>query len=240
MKKLLSVFSTLMLFGILSLSPLLSFTQSESHPGKWSAGLHFAPEYSYRSLQSGSVGSNIVAYRDNFEIPSFGFTTGASFLYKLNRRISVETGLKFSDKHYSSTYRDIIFEVDEGIKKFKSSSHFYYLSIPMKGTYNVYSGKIKVYVAAAVYCDLFLVAKTVSFLKYDDGHVKKSSSRMKYDFSLFNMSGSIGAGIDLPVNDRISIRVEPNYRKSFFPVLDAPIEEFEYSFGLDSGVIYHL
>ncbi|MBK7029879.1 MAG: outer membrane beta-barrel protein [Bacteroidales bacterium] len=154
MDKLLNGFNLRNLLAILSLFPFLSFAQTEPSQGKWSVGLHFAPEYSYRSLQSENDWYGMVAYRDKIEIPSFGFTTGASVLYKLNRRISVETGLKFSDKHYSSTYRDIIFEVDEGLRKFKSSSHFYYLSIPMKGTYNVYSGKIKVYVAAAVYCDL--------------------------------------------------------------------------------------
>ncbi|MBK7173975.1 MAG: outer membrane beta-barrel protein [Bacteroidales bacterium] len=240
MNKLLNVFSFRILLALLSLFPLFSFAQSESGFGKWSAGLRFAPEYAYRSLHATDGWNGMADYRDNMEIPSFGYTTGACILYKVNDKLSFESGLNFSDRHYSSTYRDIIFEVDEGIRKFKSSSHFYYLSLPVKGTYNVYSGKVKVYVAAAVYCDLFLVAKTVSFLKYDDGHVKKSSSRMDYDFSAFNMSGSLGAGIELPVNDRISIRFEPNYRRSFFPILDAPIREFEYSFGLDSGVIYHL
>lgn len=240
MKKLLSVFSTLILFGILSLSPLLSFTQSESHPGKWSAGLHFAPEYSYRSLQSGSDWINTVAYRDSIELPSFGFSTGAFIRHSLNKKISFETGLNFSDRHYSSKYIDVVLELDEGLRKIKTSHHFYYLSLPIKGNYMLYESKASFYLTAEVTFDLYLLGRTVSHLKYDDGHLDRNASRMKNDFSTFNMSGSIGAGISMPMNDRLSIRFEPSYRRAIFPLLDAPIREFGYFIGLDSGVIYHL
>jgi hypothetical protein len=238
MKKLLSLLSNTILFVTLSLSPLLSFSQSESLAGKWSAGLHFAPEYSYRSLQSGNDWQSTVEYRDSTEIPSFGFCTGAFFQYRLNKKISFETGLNISDRHYSSEYIDLVMEEDEELRQVKNSHHFYYLSLPVKGNYNLYEGRASIYLTATVSFDVYLLGRNVSHLKYADGHVDRNTNRMRSDLSFFNMSGSVGAGVSLPLNERLSIRFEPTYRRTFFPLLDAPVREFSYSFGLDTGVSY--
>ena len=75
-------------------------TVEVSKSNKLLVGLCFSPDYCYRKLVTNNSSSYafLKESRDSMEIPKFGFTTGLSFLYKINKRISIELGLQFSNK----------------------------------------------------------------------------------------------------------------------------------------------
>src|SRR4051812_48865989 len=90
------------LLVLLTFLPLITLCQTSdtTKSKKISIGVMYSPDYCYRTLKpdASEISKAIVETRDNFEIPKFGFTTGLSFIYQLNKKLSLETGLQFSDK----------------------------------------------------------------------------------------------------------------------------------------------
>ena len=63
--------------------------QEETKEHEWEIGIHFSPDYAYRSL-SYQAGNNLSSFllnkRDSLEVSDFRFTTGLSFRYRLSKR----------------------------------------------------------------------------------------------------------------------------------------------------------
>ena len=64
---------------------------------KFSIGINFSPDYSYRRLHS-DIDDGFVEIRNKIESPRFGFTSGIVARYQLGSRFALESGLQFSDK----------------------------------------------------------------------------------------------------------------------------------------------
>lgn len=65
---------------------------------RFSIGINFSPDYSYRKLYLANDEYGFVKHRNEKESPRFGFTTGLTVCYRLNSRFALESGLQFSDK----------------------------------------------------------------------------------------------------------------------------------------------
>lgn len=238
MKNILNLFTNVLFLAFVFLFPVLLKAQSDPGTGKWSAGVHFSPCYSYRTLHEETTLPGIKEYRDSVEVAAFGYEVGSILSFHHTDHFSLESGLSFSARHYHTPYQDIVFEEDEAVEQFSKDNYFYDLSVPLTGRYTFFPGKVRWVIQAGVSLDIFLLGHTVSRLKYTDGHITKSSGRMTADFSRFGMSALVGAGIEFPISSQISIRVLPQYHHSLFPLLDAPVKEYQWSFGLDTGISY--
>jgi len=84
----------------LILFPLITFCQNKDtlKTKRIAIGIVFSPDYSYRTLKPNSSSNWIAEFRNSLEIPKFGFTTGLNFLLQLNKRLTLEAGLQFSNK----------------------------------------------------------------------------------------------------------------------------------------------
>lgn len=72
---------------ILTLTPAFLIAQGISEPlSKWSIGFNFSPDYSYRQIRGPESEQLFIDYRDNYDIPKFGFTTGFITNYQLNEK----------------------------------------------------------------------------------------------------------------------------------------------------------
>lgn len=225
------------------LIPLLGFTQNtDVSESKFSIGLSFSPDYSFRKIVSdNSLSSNsIVNHRDTFEIPKLGFTGGLSLQYRLGRVFTIETGLYFSDKGEKTNDMPLIMEVDEGMRNVRFVYHTSYIDIPLKTNINLLSGNFKAYISAGVVANVFIFERNVSFVEYASGKENKNSSLTTtlFDYNRLALGFMAGFGLSYDISDKFTCKFEPNYKRFITSATHAPIKGFFYSTGLNVGVDY--
>jgi len=169
----------IMKFIIISLLPLVAFCQTtDNETSKFLVGFVFSPDYCYRFLKPDSDEKWVAEDRDLMEIPKFGFTTGASLLFKHSEHLTLETGLLYSDKGYKTKfYANFIYNTsDPSIPtSIKYIYHYHYLDIPIKANYNLFSKKFKFFISGGISVNVFLGQKTLDIYEFSDGHSEERS-----------------------------------------------------------------
>jgi hypothetical protein len=237
----------LILFVFLSFS-VRSQTE-EPKPKKFSFGVNFSPDYSYRSLHSNNPDHDFAVNQLNdWEVPAFGFTTGLSVLYLANEKFEFESGIQFSDKTYNfDVNKDDFVTPDNGLyqpddpaipERAVTKNHFYYLGVPIKLNYYFLQKQIRMYVSAGVSADFFLDDKSKSFMKFSDGSEIRETFENDYEYKKISMTGLAGIGAETKFSQRFGIRVEPVFRYSFTPLLDGLMKMNLYSAGLNLVLFY--
>lgn len=232
---------------------LLSFSvksqTQEPKPKKFSFGVNFSPDYSYRSLHSNNPDNDFVMNQLNdWEVPAFGFTTGLSVRYLANEKFEFESGIQFSDKTYNfDVNKDDYVSPNDGLNqpddpaipdRSVTRNHFYYLGVPIKLNYYFIQKRIRMYLSAGVSTDFFLDDKSKSFMKFSDGTEIRETFENDYDYNKISLTGLAGFGAETKLSQRFGIRVEPVFRYSFTPLVAAPMKGYLYSAGLNFVLYY--
>lgn len=236
---------------ILTLIPLTTFCQSKDtiNKKKIEIGLIFSPDYCYRSLQpdpSTQWSEGIASRRDSFEIPKFGYTTGAGVLFSLTNKITLETGLLFSDKGEKTKYHHLTTGSPDPLlgEKIRFVYHYLYLDVPVKANYFVLMGKVKLFLSAGISANIFLTQKTSSIIEYSDGSTARNNSTgfINDFYSKVNLAAIAGVGINYGLTSRLNLRIEPVYRRSITSITASPssIKGYLYSIGINTGIYYRL
>ncbi len=209
-------------------------------------GITYSPDYCYRSLKPDAINKWITDIRDTLEIPKLGYTTGLNATFYINKKITLETGILFSDKG-EKTKKYVINGSTSSIQtdnnqatKNKFIYHYLYFDIPAKVNYYILTKKLKLFLSAGVSTNIFLLQKTTSVLEYNDGHSEKNNSVIHSGFSRINLAVIGGFGINYNLTNRFNFRLEPVYRRSLTSIIKAPVKDYLYSAGLNVGIFYKL
>ena len=216
---------------------------------KFSFGVNFSPDYSFRSLHSNNPDYDFASNQlDDWEVPAFGFTTGLSVRYLANEKFEFESGIQFSDKTYNfDVNKDDFITPNDGLnlsddpaipERAITQNHFYYLGVPIKLNYYFLQKRIRMYVSAGVSADFFLDDKSKSFMKFSDGSEIHENYENDYDYKKISLTGLAGIGAETKFSQRFGIRVEPVFRYSFTPLLDELVKVNLYSAGLNLVLFY--
>lgn len=235
------------LFVFLSIS--VKSQAEELEPKKFSFGVSFSPDYSYRSLHSNNPDYDFAMNQLNdWEVPAFGFTTGLSVRYLANEKFELESGIQFSDKTYNfDVNKDDFLTPDNGLnqpddpaipERSVTQNHYYYLGVPIKLNYYFLQKRFRMYVSAGVSADFFLDDKSKSFMKFSDGTEIHENFENDYDYNKISLTGLAGFGAETKLSQRVGIRVEPVFRYSFTPLVAAPMKGYLYSAGLNFVLFY--
>ena len=235
-------------FTLFTIFPLIVFCQQPDATTKikLSLGLSFSPDYCYRTLKPDAGSKWIAEARDTFEIPTFGYTAGLILNLKITKRISLETGLLFSDrgertKKMTLYPLDTLGQLNSTIPtKITYFYHYLYLEIPCKINYCLLNRRMKIFISGGISPSIFLTQRTKSIAEYFDEHTNTRSTNSNSDFRIFGLSftGSVGFSYDL--TSKFFLTIEPTYRRSIISIVDAPIRGYMYSIGLNTGLYYKL
>lgn len=237
----------LILFVFLSFS--VKSQTEDPKPKKFSFGVNFSPDYSYRSLHSNNTDYDFVSNQlDDWEVPAFGFTTGLSVQYLANEKFELESGIQFSDKTYNfDVNKDDFVTPNVGLNqpddpaipdRSITQDHYYYLVVPVKLNYYFLQKRIRMYISAGVSADFFLDDKSKSFMKFSDGTEINETFENDYDYNKISLTGQAGFGAETKLSQRFGIRVEPVFRYSFTPLIDELMKINLYSAGLNFVLFY--
>jgi opacity protein-like surface antigen len=231
----------------LTLLPSTLFCQSTemTKTKRISIGLTFSPDYCYRKLSPDATSQWIADSRDSLEIPKFGFTTGFGLLFQITKRLTLETGLQYSNKgektkSYSSTWFPPSVQPDPSLPvKNAFIYHYNYLDIPLKVNYNILTKRLKFFVSGGISTNVFLFQQITSRVEYGDGSTVTNNS-ISNGLSRINLAVVAGLGINYDVTNRLTIRIEPTYRRSITSIINAPIKGYLYSAGINTGIYLNL
>lgn len=240
-------------FALILLSMFVFAQSVEKKPAKkFSVGVSFSPDYSYRRLYS-SDDNFFLDFRNETESPRFGFTTGIVTSYQISNRFVLESGILFSDKgdKYEVVIDDFISFDDFGNiisgrdinnplipEKHTSKYHYYFLGIPLKMNYYFLKKNVGLFMSIGVSADYLIDAKIKTKSEFKDRTENNINPINNEDFNNISITGLTGFGIDYKITPRIKFQLEPVFRYSFTPLVDAQLKGYLYSFGADFTVFF--
>lgn len=231
---------TLFCLALVVGSPFFIWASDTLPARKASWGFSFSPDYCYRSLSYRSASHWIAEERNRNEIPKFGFTCGINFNRRINKRWSAEIGLLLSDKGEKTKWQELSWSANDARfpKESRTVFHYQFLSIPLRAYYQVTQGRFRVFVFGGVSPDLFIKQKTV--VESRDSK-ERAVAKEKGVYSRVHLAGILGAGMSYDLSKRLTLRLEPTFRRSLTPVLAyVKDKEYLYGFGLNAGIYLRL
>ena len=236
------------LLTLLIIIPLTTFCQNTdtTNTREISIGLTYSPDYCYRTLRHDAWRADNTKARDNCEFSKFGYTTGINFTLKINKRITLEIGLLYSDMGYKTKYESFIFDTTwtqlfpETQAITNITYQYIYFNIPIKAQYYILTRKAKLFLTAGLSPNIFLVQKTTLIFEYSDGHTETNTSTGSSELTTINLTAIAGFGFSYDLTSKLFLKIEPIYRQSLTSIINAPIKEYLYSVGLNTGFYYRL
>ncbi len=229
------------LFFLILFLPLLSVGQNQTNikDAKFAVGLCFSPEYFntvYYTDYNGLIDKN----NDTNSVSSFGFSAGISVLYKLNDKITIESGLSYYQTGYDvfklafplgNTYPFLPITTSYNMYKF--------ISLPLKMNYFLINSKLKLFVSAGIDANLLSEIKVYAIDMYENDKIKERYYKVsKENYNTVNLQIIAGFGADYDLNKHFKLRIEPFFRRSVNSVSNTEIRNYMYSAGANMGVYY--
>jgi hypothetical protein len=207
-------------------------------------GINFSPDVCFRTLKNndGSSSSELVIdNRNERETVKFGYTTGLNVCFKINKFVGMETGIQYSNKGYQTKMQDLI--SDQPAPSLPNQSKFIYdfhcIDIPVKINFTIGKKKFRFFTSVGVMTNIFIKETQTSILVYSDRTDEKTSPT-NFNYNKINISPTISVGIDYKINDRMNLRVEPNFRYGVLKIIDTPVTAYLYSGGLNISYYFGL
>ena len=206
-------------------------------------GISFSPDYCYRTLDYQNSAQWIEKKRNKEEVARIGFTFGINLSRKIANAFSMDAGLLFSEKGEKTKWEKLNWNRSEA--SFPAESRviyrYQYFDVPLKLNYYLSKGKFRFFVSAGVSTNFFIRQTTVLQVREADGDKTANKSYEPGIYSRVNFAGLLSAGMSVDLAKRVSLRLEPIFRRSLSPVLvNVSNKEYLYSLGLNIGIYLRL
>jgi Outer membrane protein beta-barrel domain len=210
---------------------------------RFQIGVSYAPEMSYRTLlnvDGSNAAKNTIDFRNEMELPKYGFTAGINGCYNISRKIGFEAGILFSNKGYQE--RSMFYTVlntdgtYQELGKHKYIYQFHYIDIPLKANFTLGKQKVRFLASAGIVTSIFVSSAETHLINYYDDGVERATVEDPFKYKRGMLSAMIGAGIDYAITQRMTLRVEPRFRYGLTRIIDnTPISARLGDFGINVG-----
>lgn len=238
---------------ITGLSVVLIFTETKAQ----NFGVGISPEISSRNL----VKTDFVPGIDEFIEESnslnesiIGFTAEAFFVKPFARKMSFETGLSLSRDGYNSYIRDLNYESllllglvnsedpgFESTKEIEIQNRFLAVGIPFRLAFVSDGKKARFTWALGLTPEYFIESSSTRIYRFESGQEESFDNDFDSTPADFNLTASISAGVELPIDRTSAIRIEPILRYAAFPTFDRDAYEVNlFSYGLSLKYFFKL
>jgi hypothetical protein len=215
-----------------------------SRESKWKLGLCFSPDYAYRTLTASGgdpTASRFAELRDEREVAKLGYTAGLDARYQINKRFALSLGLQYSNKGYQTKTQEYGLDPfstpqPNDIVSARVVSGFHYIDLPLMLHIMAWSkGNFSLAAGLGLTASVFLTSSGKSYLKYADGSKSTSRSTDRSVFKDIMLAPTVSLGLDYKLSQKSMLRMAPTYRYGVTTIVDAPINGFLWSYGLNLG-----
>lgn len=207
---------------------------------RFSMALSYSPDFSYRQLKYSASDRWASDRRNDREQPRLGHTAGISMRWRWTERLTVESGVLYSDKGYRTGKEPLQWTSPDPSYPVSTRIVFRYetLDIPLKLHYYFTTGRWKYYASAGVIMSNVMGSKAVLYSYFRDGSSSKQTDKRNLGYADAYFSGVVGAGVQYTLAGKWAVYAEPQYRQAFTSLLiDDRAKEYLYSVGLNMGVV---
>lgn len=240
---------------IASSNPIDSNTlMPQKNYSKWSIGPCFSWDHNtYYEKARNSYGDELLS-SDNSSLlkgntKEFQYTIGAIVNYRFSRKMSIETGILYSQKPIVKIYSPLVgYQEDNSSWSYNDYTFHYngkYMEIPCNFKIDFLNGRYRLY-SSLGFSSVFNISGGNSYFESD----KYSSSGVNRDIVVMKMKsiaiyGQVAMGCEIKIKENVGVYVEPMYQYSFNPVVKhptyiLPVDHYVRTFGLKAGVFYYL
>lgn len=231
----------IVLFILIILFPCFSKGQDLdliNEENKFSFGVNFSPNYSYRTLTSSDEFQFALDARNEGEHPSFGYNTGIAVQLDLVNNIELELGIQLSSQTH--IFKKVPIHNMHGPHPLGFADYqlrYFYVEVPLKINYRLVNNRFFGYITSGVSLNRFINAKYKSWLTYLTGDTEILSSDIETDnFNKSVVALAGGFGIGYHISEKLNLRLEPLFRYSLTPLEDTPLKQYNYSIGCQAGI----
>jgi hypothetical protein len=190
---------------------------------------------------SDSVWNYIKKYQDSLETSKFGFTTGINVCYYFNEKLSIESGIFYSNKGYKTIpIKTYLIDVSGNSRYVNASfiSSYTYLDFPFKANYTFFKKRFKMVVGIGGTLNVLLNSTFTSDPKEAIESVIVLSQNVP---NKINLSPTISVGLQYQLNEKMYLRIEPNYHYGIFGTDNDSFRTVHlWSAGINIGYYYKL
>ncbi|MDD3527255.1 MAG: hypothetical protein RBR47_11660 [Bacteroidales bacterium] len=149
--------------------------------------------------------------------------------------MALDAGLHFANKGYKSEWIDASNPQGE-LSEARWFDHFYYLDIPITAKFFITKKKFSMFASLGLSPSIFLDNKYYLEVKYVSGESKEHHTESQMDAKSVNLVMLAGIGVDYAVTNRLSVRIEPVYRRSLTAINGDPTKFYLWSAGANVGL----
>lgn len=205
-------------------------------------------DYGYRTISTDAeeaITKLIVDKRNEKELPKLNWRIGVNFNQRLSNKFVLKTGLHLANDGYTTKKKDLIYgsEFDEfgnytPDPSLPRKSHFVYnywfAEIPLVGRFELNQKKFAPFVEAGILPSVYLTSRVRTVV--DDESSTNFIDETDIGYNRLHLSGNVAIGVNYSPNENIQLFGQPSLRYHFTSLVDAPIKEHLYSFGLELGL----
>lgn len=224
---------------LISIIPIFGFSQINQ-----SIDFISGIEYSYRNLTTSSEDEIVVGIlenRDNKESGKLNWRIGFNYNLRLTNKIFFRTGLRLASIGYKGEKKTLIWPsipngmggyIPPDVDEMQLVYDYWFTEIPIAGRYEINQGKLTPFFELGISPSIYMTTRTTSIIN------NKTDSDFQNDniFKKVHIVGFISFGLNYSFNDKFQIFGQPTLRYHVTKLVDAPIGEYLYNYGVEIGL----
>ena len=226
----------------------LSYAFGQDHKKdskKIQLGINYSPDYNYRTLtiNNKSQGATQVKdIRNKTESPKFGYTSGLQIAWTFHPKLALNIGLQYSNKGYKLKEKpraisesDLLDDQHYFATRFKYS--FHYIDFPLSISYLIGKKRMQMVASIGVTTNIF-IKECLSIFRNTKSNQFDIHLPSHYKYNKFNLSATIGCGINYHLLSKIDVRLEPSFRYQLLKVINSDLSAHLWNFGMNTAILY--
>ena len=207
-------------------------------------------EFSYRDLiveGDGDILNTIIEVRKKETVKS-NWRIGFNYNRKITNKFHLKSGLRLASVGYKGgKITGLVWgsEIDPAMggtgmpdpslpHEVQFVYNYWFIEVPIIGRYEFEGNKIRPFIEAGISPSIYISSRTTQIT--DIGRESSFGRQKASSFTNLHWVANISFGINYTLNEKMQFFGQPVYRYHLTKLVDAPIKEYLYNFGLEIGL----
>jgi len=208
---------------------------------KVSLSTFFTPSYAYRYTNTvDNSGEKQKTYRDSIDKHMFGFQAGQLVHFQVNKYLSINSGICFSDMGHLQRHRYLIKSALGDTLANKKLDLFYhrtYLDIPLTFEIKLRQDRLSYFTTTGIEANFLLNKYELALLDDEPQAIKVVNNAA---INKINLSVRIGFGASYLLTPTTSFYMAATAKTQLKPIITDELKEYNYLAGITLGIRYRL
>jgi len=219
--------------------------EHKSPSKKIQIGINYSADHNYRTLTINNKtqgATQVKDIRNKTESPKFGYTAGLNIALTFHPKLALNIGLQYSNKGYKLIEKPRAISESELLNgqhyfatRFKYT--FHYIDLPLSISYRIGKKREQMVGSIGVTTNIYIKEYLTIFRNTESNQIDILLPS-HYNYNKFNLSATIGCGLNYHLHSKIDIRIEPTFRYQLFNTRNTDLSAHLWNIGMNTGIFY--